>query len=793
MTLDPAVVARALGGDVCGDEVLCPGPGHSNTDRSLSVRPDSAAADGFLVHSFADDDPILCRDFVRTKLGLPPFEPKKKNGKAGTGATWTVLAEHIYRDEHGAPFLLVKKCRDGAGKKQFPQYHWDGTQWVKGKPLGPRIPYRLPELLAAPRTTIAYVCEGEKDCDNLAQIGFVATTASEGASAKWTPELTEFFRDRRVVILLDADDPGRKHGDKVARAVSSVATSVKIIDLFPERNDGSDVSDWLETDRVGVKLIKAVNDAPHWEPGKTAETTTATAADQELIAKLAVLSRVEYAKGRKGAAEKIGIPVTELDKIVKEARGEPEPETLERWRLEPWEEPVLTADLLDALRETYKAYAVLQDHGAATMALWVLHAWAIDAAYVSPFLMFTSPVMRCGKSTALALLYRTGPRTARASNITPSAIFRYIETYHPTLIIDEADTFARDDEAMRGILNSGHTRDTACVIRCEGEDNRPKEFSTWAPKVIAGIGKLAATLHDRSITIAMRRKMPSERVAKLRAQDTDAFVMLRRKALRWTGDNLEQLKAARPKIPEVLNDRAADNWEPLLAIAELAGGEWPTLAQNAATALSKDVDGDTIKTQLLVDIRTAFGNLEQITTKALVEALIADESKPWGAFGKAGKPITGHAIARLLKDFGIRPGDIWIEGASARGYRRSALAEAWDLYVPAQEGSKSEVQRTSTEPTTYAQNEVRGPELSLELQNEANPLKDNKSSESLTLNPPAPGRADPEPCEDRTCIQCRGRLDGTEQLVAIGGQTVWLHPQCARFYLRALEQREGLR
>ena len=98
MTLDPLVVARALGGEVCGDEVLCPGPGHSNADRSLSVKPDRDAADGFLVYSFAGDDPILCRDHVRTKLGLPPFEPKKKNGKAGAGATWTMLAEHIYRD-----------------------------------------------------------------------------------------------------------------------------------------------------------------------------------------------------------------------------------------------------------------------------------------------------------------------------------------------------------------------------------------------------------------------------------------------------------------------------------------------------------------------------------------------------------------------------------------------------------------------------------------------------------------------------------------------------------------------
>ena len=406
---------------------------------------------------------------------------------------------------------------------------------------------------------------------------------------------------------------------------------------------------------------------------------------------------------------------------------------------------MLTADLLDALRETYTTHVVLPEHGAATMSLWTLHAWAIEAAYVSPFLMFTSPVMRCGKSTAIALVYRTGPRTALASNITPSAIFRYIEIYHPTLIIDEADTFAREDEVMRGILNSGHTRDTACVIRCEGTDNLPKEFSTWAPKVIAGIGKLAATVRDRSIKIAMRRKTPHERVAKLRAQDAEAFVILRRKALRWAGDNVERVKATPPKIPEGLNDRTADNWEPLLAIAELAGGDWPKLAQTAATALSTDAESETIKTQLLADIRTAFGTLDQITTKALIESLIADEGKPWGEFTNAGKPITGHAIARLLRDFGIKPADIWFGDASARGYFRSAFKETWDLYLPDNGDSKSETQRTSTEATTNGQSEVRASEPSPGLRNEANPLKDNKSSESLTSNPPRQEEPNPNP------------------------------------------------
>ena len=124
------------------------------------------------------------------------------------------------------------------------------------------------------------------------------------------------------------------------------------------------------------------------------------------------------------------------------------------------------------------------------MALWSMHAWAIDAAYCSPFLNFWAPTFRCGKSTGLSALKWTGLRTELAGNVSPAAIFRYIEKARPCLLIDEKDT-DRNEEA-RGILNSGHTRDTAYVIRCDGEDNEPRRFSTWAPKAIASVGKLAA-------------------------------------------------------------------------------------------------------------------------------------------------------------------------------------------------------------------------------------------------------------------------------------------------------------
>jgi putative DNA primase/helicase len=320
------------------------------------------------------------------------------------------------------------------------------------------------------------------------------------------------------------------------------------------------------------------------------------------------------------------------------------------------------------------------------MALWVLHAWTLDASTISPFLFFTSPMMRCGKSTALMLLKRSAPRPALASNISPASIFRYIERCHPSLIIDEADGFVTGNEELRCILNSGHARDTAHVIRCDGEQNEPRKFSTWAPKAVAAIGKLAATLVDRSIVISMRRRKSSEQVAKLRARDTEAFETLRRKAARWSTDNLERLREARPQIPDTLDDRQSDNWEPLLAIADLAGGDWPTKARTAALRLSADaeIDAETAKAMLLSDIRDIFAasTLDAITSKHLVAALLEDEIKPWVAYGKSQRPITERQVSSLLREFKVYPRTIRMGETTAKGYLRSSFAEAFEAYLP---------------------------------------------------------------------------------------------------------------
>jgi putative DNA primase/helicase len=157
------------------------------------------------------------------------------------------------------------------------------------------------------------------------------------------------------------------------------------------------------------------------------------------------------------------------------------------------------------------------------------------------------------------------------SNVTPATVFRVIERWHPTLLIDETDTFLSDKSELRGVFNSGHTKSQAYVLRCVGDELVPSQFSTWAPKAFAAIGRMHPTLEDRSISIELKRKLPTEKVKRI-PKNEDAFLDLLRQCARWANDQFEALMRATPTSP-ALNDRARDNWEPLLGIAEACGDE----------------------------------------------------------------------------------------------------------------------------------------------------------------------------------------------------------------------------
>ena len=214
-------------------------------------------------------------------------------------------------------------------------------------------------------------------------------------------------------------------------------------------------------------------------------------------------------------------------------------------------------------------------------------------------------------------------------------------------------------------------------------DHKPKRFSTWTPKAIAAIGELADTLRDRAVILQLHRKPKAAKVARLRKRDSDEFALLRRKAARWAADNFDNLRDPDPEIPDALDDRAADNWRPLLAIADLAGDDWPRRAREAACLLSGEGhDAASIEIDLLADLRNAFGDEPAVASIDLIARLAADPERPWAEW-KDRKPITANQLRDLLKPFGVFPEKIRLPGRKDfRGYRRIWLEELWEAYLP---------------------------------------------------------------------------------------------------------------
>lgn len=344
---------------------------------------------------------------------------------------------------------------------------------------------------------------------------------------------------------------------------------------------------------------------------------------------------------------------------------------------EPWPEPVGTDALLNEITHIFSRYVILPGHGAEALALWTLHTYVFEHGNFSPILALISPEKRCGKSTTLHLADSLTRRSLVTSNVSPAALFRVIEDQKPTMLIDEFDSLSADrQEEMRNILNGGHSR-KGKTIRCVGDDNKPKAFCVYCPKMVASIGDLPETMMDRAIKLPMRRKLPDESVERLRRFDgTDT----RRRLVRWARDNSTTIGTAKPALPPELNDRAADNWEILFAIAENAGDEWQARALDAAMALSGDAAQTTatLGVELLHDMEAVFGKntTTRMTTADLIAELKAMEERPW-ASACFGKGISPHYLAKLLKPFGINSRTMRFgDDSTAKGYDREMLQDA---------------------------------------------------------------------------------------------------------------------
>lgn len=347
-----------------------------------------------------------------------------------------------------------------------------------------------------------------------------------------------------------------------------------------------------------------------------------------------------------------------------------------------WPQEIELSDLLDEINKTIGQFIVCDPETATAATLWVAFTWVIDQVSIAPLALITAPEKGCGKTQLLDVMGQMVAKPLPASNITAAALFRTIDKYRPTLLLDEADTFLRDNEELRGIINSGHTRSAAFTIRTVGDNYEPKRFSTWGAKAICGIGTQHDTIMDRSIPLKLRRRLPNEKVQRLRHADKTQFERLRQQLSRFAQDYGQDVAAVTPELPNELGDRAQDNWEPLLAIADLAGGRWPSQARNAALTLSRQEQLPSIAVQLLGDIQCVFETVrkDRLGTADLLNRLGEIEDAPWANYSR-GVLMRPHELAKMLKGFGIGPAKKRFGGSTAQGYQRSDFEDAWSRYL----------------------------------------------------------------------------------------------------------------
>lgn len=359
----------------------------------------------------------------------------------------------------------------------------------------------------------------------------------------------------------------------------------------------------------------------------------------------------------------------------------------------------LVLDAVEAFLRRFVAYP--SEHEVVAHVLWIVHAWFMDVWDSTPRIAFLSPEPGSGKSRALEVTEPLVPRPVQTVNVSPAYLFRKVsdEAGRPTVLADEVDTLfgprAKDNEEVRGMFNAGHRKGAVagrCVVR--GKQVFTEELPAYCAVALAGLDDLPDTIQSRSVVVRMRRRAPGERVEPWRPRvQAPAADALRERIAEWADTVGDVMGARWPDMPDGVEDRAADVWEALLRVADVAGGRWPQRARLAAVTLVEKAKDTTMTlgVQLLRDLHTVFvqANTGRLRTEYVLTKLHDLEESPWGdlpgKWGDGGKPLDARGLARRLRRYGIRP-QVQRDGSEvSRGYDAADLRDAWARYLPPEE------------------------------------------------------------------------------------------------------------
>jgi hypothetical protein len=372
------------------------------------------------------------------------------------------------------------------------------------------------------------------------------------------------------------------------------------------------------------------------------------------------------------------------------------------------------AALLDEVEAFHRRFNVFPTEDAyVAVTLWDAHAHLIECFETTPRIAFLSPEPGSGKSRALEIVELLTPRPVSTVSASANALYRLVDSAAglPTVLFDEVDTIfgpkAGADEALRGFLNAGYRRTTG-ALRCvgEGSNQNAQIFNSYCAVAMAGLGSLPDTVLTRSVIVRMRKRAPNEKVEpyRQRIHEKQGHV-LRDRLAKWADSVREQVTDAWPEMPEGVTDRPADVWEPLLAVADAAGGDWPARARAACLELvnaAHDNDESSLGVRLLTDLRDkVFCGADRVPTAVILEMLLALEDAPWGDVDD--KPLNSRMLAKLLGQYvtpnnkPIKPRGIRTPSGFPKGYYADDLTDAWTRYCPPPTG-ESATSATSATP-----------------------------------------------------------------------------------------------
>lgn len=545
-----------------------------------------------------------------------------------------------------------------------------GKQFSQSGNKADRSLFRV-EHLPEDRTIPILVVEGEKDANTAAYLDDDVFAVSPRQGSATEPNRYDWspLKGRPVVIVADNDDSGMAHARRVADLLANVAASVHLV----RASEGKDFTDHVMNGHGVGELVPI--------------EATEPSIDGSTLDGAVVLDEAEMFMG-----QYLHMPTP---------------------------------------------------HALTVLTLWAAHTWATKAFYVTPRLVLDSPEPGSGKTRVLELLALLCHGGKLTLSTTTAALYRRIaaaEGDPPTILQDEADAIwgrnaTPQAEDLRALFNAGY-KAGATVDRCEGDSKKMKvvEFPVFAPVALAGLaGKMPATITTRAVTIHMRRRAPGEHVAEFRERDANNHASPLRDALAaWVNAHRSELADARPTLPKGVRDRPAEVWEALVAVADIAGGQWPDKARAACKHFVLDSDAEELSlgARLLRDVRDQFAGHEAMWSADLIAGLIASDESEWADL--YGKPLDQRRLAREMKRYGVKSDSVRIGGTTKKGYRvdgPEGLAQAWERYLPS---PKPSVSGTSVAAGT---SQVRGVPDENGVRNVRNTVPDERNKRNTNGTP----------------------------------------------------------